>query len=70
LQNPNQLLLIQWAFPSAAFVGVELGLAVGDGSTQINPNQAEDVQEWLLVVVLAAVEVGIVGGDVMGWEFV
>jgi hypothetical protein len=49
--------------PSGRFVGVEVG--VGDGSTQISPNQADDVQEWLLVVV-AVVDVGIGGGEVMG----
>jgi len=63
LQNPNQFRSIQCCSPSGGFVGVEVG--VGDGSTQISPNQAEDVQEWLLVVV-APVDVGIGGAEVMG----
>jgi hypothetical protein len=52
---------------SGGFVGVEV--EVGDGSTQINPNHSEEVQEWLLKV-LVAVAVGIVGGDVIGCDLV
>lgn len=43
---------------------------VGDGSTQISPNQAEDVQEWLLDATLVTVDVGLGGGEVIGCEFV
>jgi hypothetical protein len=70
LQNPSQLLLTQGDLPSGEFVGVEVGIDVGDGSTQISPNHADEVQEWLLVVVLAAEEVGMVGGEVIGCRFV
>jgi hypothetical protein len=52
---------------SGGFVGVKV--EVGDGSTQINPNHSEEVQEWLLRV-LVAVGVGIVGGDVIGCDLV
>jgi hypothetical protein len=53
-------------------VGVEVGADVGDGSKQINPNHAEDVQEWLLVEVEVpvAVDVGMGGGEVIGCELV
>lgn len=65
MHHPNQLRLKQWDSPGAS-VGVEVGVEVGDGSTQISPNHAEDVQEWLVVGVLVAVAVGIGGGDVIG----
>ena len=62
MQNPSQLRRRQCDFPSGGLDGV--GVAVGDGSRQISPNQADEVQEWL-VVALGAVEVGIAGGEVM-----
>jgi hypothetical protein len=52
---------------SGGFDGVEV--EVGEGSTQINPNHSEEVQEWLLKVPVA-VGVGIVGGDVIGCDLV
>lgn len=63
LQNPKKLRRTQWDFPPGVCVGV--GEEVGDGSTQINPNHSFEVQEWVLVVLFGAVEVGIGGGDVM-----
>jgi hypothetical protein len=64
LQKPNQPRLKQWDLPGP-FVGIEFGVDVGDGSTQISPNHSDDIQEWL-VVVIGAVEVGIGGGEVIG----
>jgi hypothetical protein len=55
---------------SGDLLGVEVRVEVGDGSKQISPNHALEVHEWLLIVVVGAVELGMAGGDVMGWEFV
>jgi hypothetical protein len=41
-----------------------VNVEVGEGSMQINPNHSEEVQEWLLEV-LVTVGAGIGGGDVI-----
>ncbi len=65
LQNPSQLLRKQCVCPSGTSEGAAVG--AGDGSIQINPNQAEEVQEWLVVLsgVLSGGDDGIAGGDVI-----
>jgi len=51
-------------------MSVEDGVEVGEGSRQINPKNAGDVQDSLLIEVVGAVELGIAGGDVMECEYV
>ena len=45
LHHPNQLLRTHFAFPSGDLVGMEVGVEVGEGSTQMSPNHAFDVHE-------------------------
>ena len=46
-------------------MGVEVGLDVDEGSRQINPNQASDVQEGLLFALEVVLVLGMTGGDVI-----
>jgi hypothetical protein len=70
--KPSQLRRMHFEPLSGGCVGirVDVGVAVGEGSSQINPNQADEVQEGLVVGVDILVELGITGGDVIGCEWV
>jgi hypothetical protein len=46
-------------------VSVKVGVTVGGGSLQLNPNHAAEVQDCLVDVVGITIELVVVGGDVM-----